>query len=78
MAHKVYVDVTLKVDAQGNIRPLTIRWENGQIFEIDRLKYICKAASLKAGGCGVRYTIMICGKETYLFQEDNRWFVEAK
>jgi hypothetical protein len=23
-------------------------------------------------------TVMICGKEIYLFQEDDKWFVEAK
>jgi len=75
---KVYVAVTLKVDKHGNICPLSIAWENGQIYEIDRLKLTCKAVSLKIGGGGTRYTVIICGKERYLFQEGNKWFVEAK
>ena len=33
----------------------------------------------KVGGTGIRYTIMVCDKETYLFDEENgKWFVEAK
>ena len=78
MFRKVYIDVILKTDKEGVIRPLTIVWEDGKTFEIDRVKAICKAASLKVGGCGTRYTVVIEGKETYLFHEDERWFVEAK
>lgn len=36
------------------------------------------AASLKAGSVGIRYTVSVFGKETYIFLEENRWFVEAK
>lgn len=75
---KVYVSVNLDVDENGNTRPRYIRWEDGHIYEIDRIKYKCRAASTKVGGCGIRYTVMICGRETYLFHEDDRWFVEAK
>ena len=24
------------------------------------------------------YTVIICNKETYLYEDDGRWFVEAK
>jgi len=75
---KVYVDVVVSVRRDGNVRPLSITWEDGHVYEVDRLKSVCRAASLKVGGCGIRYTVMICGKETYLFQEDDKWFVEAK
>ena len=75
---KVYVPVSVDVDTEGNIRPRSIRWKDGRVYEIDRLKYRCRAASTKVGGCGMRYTVMIEGKETYLFEEDGRWFVEAK
>jgi len=40
--------------------------------------YKCRAASKKVGGGGIRYTVMIRGRESYLFQEGNKWFVEAK
>lgn len=75
---KVYVDVTLAVNKEGETRPRTITWIDDLVYEIDRVKQVCRAASTKVGGCGIRYTVMICGKETYLFNEDNRWFVEAK
>ena len=75
---KVYVAVNLDVDIEGKIRPRSIRWEDGHVYEIDRLKQRIRAASTKVGGCGIRYTVMICGKETYLLNEDDRWFVEAK
>ncbi len=44
----------------------------------NRIIYKCRAASQKVGGGGIRYTVLICGKESYLFQEGNKWFVEAK
>jgi len=37
-----------------------------------------KAASLKVGGRGTRYTVRIKGRQTYLFEDESRWFVEAK
>ena len=75
---RVYVDVIVKNNKDGTKRPLYLIWEDGQRFEIDRVKQICRAAARKAGGTGIRYTIVINGKETYIFEDDNRWFVEAK
>lgn len=75
---KIYVPVTLAVDADGNIRPLGIRWTDGSFYAIDRLTHRCRAASTKVGGCGIRYTVEICGHTTYLFNEDERWFVEVR
>lgn len=75
---KVYVDVVLRNDTLGNLYPLLIAWEDGRKFEVDRVKHVCRAASTKVGGCGIRYTIVVRGRETFLFHEDNKWFVEAK
>jgi DUF971 family protein len=75
---KVYVAVNLDVDTEGRVRPRYIRWEDGQVYRIERLKQRVPAASTKVGGCGMRYTVVIEGKETYLFNEDERWFVEAR
>ena len=30
------------------------------------------------GGAGIRYTVRIQNRETYLFLEENRWFVERR
>ena len=81
-AKKVYVDVTVDIKKDGSVRPRLINWEdmNGDehSYEIDRLMSVCRAASTKFSGSGLRYTVMISGKETYLFDEGGKWFVEAK
>lgn len=63
---KVYVEVRARHLTDGTCRPESIKFENDEVFEIDRVKYCCRAASTKVGGTGLRYTVMICGKETYL------------
>lgn len=75
---KVYVDVTLKQDKYGTIVPLTVTWEDGRRFEVDRVLDVRRAAATRVGGAGIRYTVRILGKETYLFNDGERWFVEAK
>ncbi len=75
---KAYVSVNLDVDEEGRICPRCIRWKNGRIFQIDRILYRCRAASERVGGGGIRYTVLIGGRESFLFQEGNRWFVEAR
>lgn len=75
---KAYVSVNLDVDQEGVFYPRFIRWENGLIFQIDQILYKYRAASKKVGGGGIRYTVQIRGRESYLFQEGSKWFVEAK
>ena len=78
MARRVYVKVIAEWDADGRIKPLSVEWEDGQRFEVDRLLDVRRAAATKAGGHGMRYTVRINGHETYIFEDDGRWFVEAK
>ncbi|MGN1014010.1 MAG: hypothetical protein ACI4PM_01490 [Butyricicoccus sp.] len=75
---KVYVTVYAMFDPEGHIRPLRVIWKDGKKFDVDQVFDIRPAASLKAGGAGIRYTCGIRGKACYLFLEGNRWFVEAK
>ncbi len=75
---KVYVDVTLKQDKYGSIIPLSVTWEDGKRYEIDRVLDVRRAVSTKVGGVGVRFTVRILNKETYIFNDGERWFVEAK
>jgi hypothetical protein len=78
-ASKVYVDVTALFSKEGQLIPINLIWENGHVYEIQSIKDIRRAASLKAGGVGTRYTCMIDGKQSYLFYEDNNmWFVEGR
>lgn len=83
MARKVFVSVLLMVDTNGKNRPYRIKFEDdpvyeNQVFKVDKVKDVRRAASLKVGGTGIRYTVIICGKESYLFNDENKWFVEAK
>lgn len=75
---KQYVSVTARFDCDGNLLPVSIHWKDGRSFDIDRVLDIRYAASLKAGGAGIRYSCRIAGKQRYLFLEDNRWFVDGK
>lgn len=76
---KVYVDVSLDVSRDGDVRPRKLRYEDGAIYPIEQLKAVHKnTASTKVGGMGTRYTVMIRGHETNLFDESGRWFVEAR
>ena len=75
---KVYVEVQLTVSPEGDVRPNTIKFEDGTVYEIDRLRHRCRAHATKVGGTGIRYTVVIRGQETYLFEDDGKWFVEAR
>ena len=78
VSDKVYVRVLAEFSPEGSCRPLSITWEDGREYIIDRIIDIRKAVSLKAGGAGLRYTCLIDGERSYLFKEEGRWFVERK
>lgn len=84
---KVYVCVHASFDAEGRMLPRALTWEDGTVYEIDRVLDIRQAAAMKAGGQGDRYTIFVKGQRSYLFFERSeffagnilgRWFVERK
>jgi hypothetical protein len=78
--NKVYVDVTERRMRDGHLVPLSFTWEDGSRYEIDRITDSRPAASLKAGGSGMRYTVRVKGRTTYMFYEEAegqaRWFME--
>jgi len=76
--NKVYVKVAALFHSDGRLQPVAFWWEDGRRYVIDRILDVCRAASLKAGGIGIRYTCMVHGKETYLYFEEDRWFLERK
>ena len=73
---KINLEVNAKFDLDGNVRPMSIIWEDGRVFAIDRVLDVRRAASLKAGGVGTRYICRICGKTVALFNDENKWFME--
>ena len=76
---KVYVDVNATFSKDGRLIPKSFIWTDGHVYDIQRVKNVCRAASLKAGGVGMRYTCVVDGRESHLYYEDNNmWFVEGK
>jgi len=75
---KKYVKVDVSFSEDGVVMPLRIYWEDGTQYDIDRVLDFRQAASLKAGGQGIRYTVRIHGRTKYLWYEQPRWFVEAR
>lgn len=84
---KVYVSVNARFAEDGSILPLSLTWEDGTEYEIDRVTDIRRAAAMKAGGRGDRYTIIVRGRESFLFFERipyitgniiGRWFVQRR
>jgi len=81
---KVYVDVYARHLKEGRrvcgrvmyVEPVAFVWEDGARYKIESVTDMRRAASLKAGGVGMRYTVTVRGKETYMFLEEDRWFME--
>lgn len=75
-AHKVYVGVVAHFSPSGQLMPISIEWEDGRKFEIDEITNVCRAASTKAGGAGIRYTVRLGKAFRHLFLEEDKWFIE--
>lgn len=76
--YKFYVQVKAVFHKDGRLMPISFVWEDGREYNIDRIMDITQAASLKAGGNGMRYTCSVSGKQAYLFFEKDRWFMERR
>jgi len=80
---RVYVEMNVNYAPDGTMTPAWLKWEDGTVYEIDRVLDVRRAASA-AGSMGIRYTVRIMGHERRLFYEDTysstgkpRWFVES-
>ncbi|HAN20444.1 MAG: hypothetical protein A2Y15_08810 [Clostridiales bacterium GWF2_36_10] len=74
---KINLAVNVRHEIDGRQTPLSIIWEDGRTFEVDRILDVRRAASLKAGGVGIRYTCRIRNKQIYLYDEEGCWFMEG-
>ena len=77
---KIYVEVVVKFLLDGGMRPLELRWTDGQRYVVDRVKYVERAPSKTGALVCKRYTVCIQGYDRYLYYEEGkeRWFVERK
>ncbi|XER11990.1 hypothetical protein SATMO3_21760 [Sporomusa aerivorans] len=74
--YKVPVGVTAYHDPDGKIKPLCLHWTDGRKYEVDKLLDVRMAASLKAGGVGMRYNCWIVNKQVYLFCDEGKCLME--
>ncbi|MDO4487588.1 MAG: hypothetical protein Q4B67_00655 [Eubacteriales bacterium] len=82
--NKVYVEVDVRFDKEGNMYPKSIKWEDGRKYDIDRVLDMRPSYSRKAGGQGDLYTVRVQGHEAHLFFErtdtytgsPGSWFME--
>jgi hypothetical protein len=74
---KKYVSVDCTISSDGKLIPKTIHYDDMHKFEVDKVLEMREAASLKVGGCGIRYKVRIMNKETYIFFDDGefKWFI---
>lgn len=73
---KCYVEVIARHALDGSVEPLALVWEDGRVFAIDRVIEKRRAASMRVGGHGLRYTVSICGRERFVWLDDRGWYVE--
>lgn len=72
---KAYVDVYAVHLSDGRVELKGVRYKD-KVYPVDRVIRRVRAASTKAGGVGIRYTVCISGRQVSLFDEENgRWFV---
>ena len=73
---KRYVEVEATFLEDGRIVPRAVIWHDGRRFPVRAVLGVRRCASLKVGGEGVRYDVLVGHAHTFLFHEEPRWFVE--
>lgn len=73
---KVFVGIIAEHTVEGNVVPRSIIWNGGELFSIDKVVDVRRAAC-RSGGQGLRYTCRMRCKEVYLFCDEGRWFIEV-
>ena len=72
---RVYVQIDSERLESGEIVPLRITWQDGRIWESDRVIHAC--ASLDGEYEGIRYTVIIGSAEKYIYRAGHAWYVMA-
>ena len=72
---KIYVQVDSKCLKNGETVPVSLSWEDGRFWNIDRVLHSC--VSLDGEYEGIRYTVMIGSAEKYIYRAGHAWYVMA-
>lgn len=60
----MYVAVTLKVDREGNVRPLSFEWEDGRVFAVDRVLSQGMAPARHVGAVTYGIRLFVCPRKS--------------
>lgn len=83
---RVYVTVNSDFDSTGFLHPRAVKWSDGRVFQIEKVKDYRPAGSHQDSLTCDRYTVVINGEIKYLFFERTskyqkssigRWYVEC-
>lgn len=77
---KVYVELLLHVDTDGNYKPVELIWEDGRTYHISKVIEKRIAPTRYVGSIlTTRFTVLINGyvRELYFEKTTNKWFVET-
>jgi len=74
---KVYVEVCVRFDRDGNMTPISVTWENGKVYSIDKVVDVRSFGGYMDREL-LRYIVSIGKSKTKLFYEDPAWYVERK
>ncbi len=72
---KQYVEVLATHRIDGSVRPQTITFAAGPQYDIEEVKKVGRTKDATTHEIALRYTIVVKGKETFLFEDEGRWFV---
>ncbi len=75
---KTYVRVEAWFSEDGSVHPTCVIWNDGVRYSVQGVLDVRPGVSLAANGAGMRYTVRIGSRVTYLYQAGTRWFVEQK
>ncbi len=75
---KTFVRVEAWFSEEGAVHPTCVIWNDGTRYSVQNVLDIRPGVSLFANAAGMRYTVRIGGRVTYLYQAGTRWFVEQK
>ena len=72
---KVPVGVLAQFDAEGRLLPMSVTWENGRVYHIDR---VLGMRVSRMNRDNHRYDVVIHAQQTCLYRTGDLWYMEAE
>ncbi len=67
--------VLAQFDAEGRLLPVSVTWENGRVYDIDRVLGVRVS---RASRDSRRYDVVIRAQQTCLYRTGDQWYMEAE